>query len=342
MERTITSDPAGDNRRAVLFSSAGRRVELIHCFRQAAAELNVPLRTIAVDIDPAMSSACRAADESVAVPRCLAPEFVPSLLRICERRRVDLVVPTIDTELEILAAHRDQFCRIGTRISVPSLEITRVARNKAATASFLAAAGIQTPRTGTIDELLQAPDSWRWPVILKPLGGSSSLGLVVAPTLAAAEYAQIDRNDYVAQELWRGAEYTVNCFFDAGGTMRCAVPHRRYEMRAGEVSKGITQRLPILSAFSEALGKALHGQAFGALCFQAIVRESGEAAVFEINARFGGGYPLAHRAGANFARWLLEETSAVPSSATNEWREGVIMLRYDAAVFVEPDQSAPA
>lgn len=74
----------------------------------------------------------------------------------------------------------------------------------------------------------------------------------------------------------------------------------------------------------------------GVLCFQAFVDRQGRASVFEINARFGGGYPLAHHAGATMARWLLEERLGLPCSAHNAWREGVAMLRYDAAVFLEP------
>src|SRR3546814_1692610 len=73
----------------------------------------------------------------------------------------------------------------------------------------------------------------------------------------------------------------------------------------------------------------------GALCFQAIVDDNGDASVFEINARFGGGYPLAHRAGAAFGRWLMEERLQLPSSANDDWRNGVTMLRYDAAVFID-------
>ena len=55
--------------------------------------------------------------------------------------------------------------------------------------------------------------------------------------------------------------------------------------------------------------------------------------VFEINARFGGGYPLAHFAGAEYTRWLLEEVVGLPSTAHDGWRSGALMLRYDAATF---------
>jgi carbamoyl-phosphate synthase large subunit len=86
-------------------------------------------------------------------------------------------------------------------------------------------------------------------------------------------------------------------------------------------------------AAAEKVGEALRGQAFGALCFQAMVNASGEATVFELNARFGGGYPLADHAGAHFAKWLMEAVLGLPSSANNSWRDDVTMLRYDAAVF---------
>jgi carbamoyl-phosphate synthase large subunit len=65
------------------------------------------------------------------------------------------------------------------------------------------------------------------------------------------------------------------------------------------------------------------------------VDSHGSAYVHEINARFGGGYPLADHAGASFARWLLEEATegGRTVSAADDWREGVVMIRYDEAVY---------
>jgi carbamoyl-phosphate synthase large subunit len=104
------------------------------------------------------------------------------------------------------------------------------------------------------------------------------------------------------------------------------------EIRAGEVSKGRTERLPALMDVAQRMATVLP-RCRGAMCFQAIVSAQGEIAVFEINARFGGGYPLAHAAGATFSRWLLQEAMGAESFASDVWREGVTMLRYDAAVF---------
>lgn len=315
----------------ILISSAGRRVELIRCFRDGAAALGIDLQVIAVDRDPAMSAACQIADRTVRVPRCDRAEFIDALLEICLAHRVDLVVPTIDPELEPLSEHAVRFCEIGTDVAVSAPAVVRIARDKLRTAHVLASHRIPVPRTGRLEEVAAAPHAWPWPLMVKPRSGSSSVGTRILSS--PDRLAELRGSpEYLAQELLRGEEYTVNLFFDRAGRLRCAIPHLRYEVRAGEVAKGITRRHAELEAIAWALAEALPG-ARGALCFQAIVDAAGRPVVFELNARFGGGYPLAHRAGAHFAQWLLEESTGRPPSAHNHWQDGVLMLRYDHAVF---------
>ncbi len=244
---------------------------------------------------------------------------------------MNLLVPTIDTELAVLSQHVAQFAAVGTRVVVSSPEVVALAGNKLLTAERLAAVGVPTPRTLRLADYLRDPARLRAPVIAKPLGGSASIGIVRPRHLQ--ELAGLDPERYLVQELWQGREFTVNVFFDLSGRLCCAVPHERLEVRAGEVSKGITRDIPALAAAAEKLATALPG-AVGPLCFQAVLTPAGEFAVFEINARFGGGFPLAHRAGARFSRWLLEEAAGLPSSADRQWKVGIAMLRYDSAVFL--------
>jgi carbamoyl-phosphate synthase large subunit len=317
----------------ILFSSAGRRVELIQCFRASAAALGIEARMIAVDLDPTMSAACHVADLALPVPRCDHPELVEVMVGICADHGVDLVIPTIDPELAVLSRAAGRFRAVGSRVAVSEPTIVDMARDKLRTARCLAGHGIPVPRSALAAEVLATPDDWTWPAFVKPRSGSSSIGihLVSSPDqLAALEPA----GDQMIQELLRGEEYTVNLFFDGTGRMRCAIPHRRCEVRAGEVAKGLTTRHAGLERIAWLLGQALDG-ARAALCLQAIVDDAGAAAVFEINARFGGGYPLAHRAGAPFAQWLLEEVTGRHRSAHNDWQDGLLMLRYDAATFAD-------
>jgi carbamoyl-phosphate synthase large subunit len=315
----------------LLITSAGRRNHLMACFREDAAALGIALRVLAADFHPETSPACLQADGRFTVPHSADAAYVPRLLEICRAEQVALLVPTIDPELPVLSAHREDFAAIGTHVVIASPEVVALCQDKMNTAARLAAAGITTPQTLSLADYLLDPKRLDQPVIAKPNTGSASFGIVRPQH--AAELAALDPKKYIVQHLCHGREFTVNAFFDRRGQLRCAVPHERLEVRAGEVSKGVTRRLPSLEAAAQKLAAALPG-AMGPLCFQAIVSESGEAVVFEVNARFGGGYPLAHQAGARFSQWLLEEAAGLPNSAHNDWRADVMMLRYDAAIFV--------
>lgn len=316
----------------MLISSAGRRVSLLRCFRAEAASLGIALEVFATDLKPEWSAACLEADQALAVPAATSDAFIPFMLRICERERIGLVVPTIDTELLAFSHARNAFLAIGTEVAISEPALVEMARDKFATASFLAAAGVPTPRTATAEQVLEGGGDWPWPALAKPRSGSSSRGIRVVGD--RDDLARIAASEpYIVQEILHGREFTVNLYFDRGGALRAVVPHERLQVRAGEVEKGATSRDPTMCTLGRQLGAALAG-ATGVLCFQAFLSETGMGSVFEINARFGGGYPLVHWAGAPFARWLLEQTLALETSANDEWRADALMLRFDDAVFL--------
>lgn len=314
---------------AILIASAGRRVGLSNAFRQAARDLGMKPRIVAVDLDPSMSAACAMADTAHAVPRVTDPAYVPTLLDICQRENVRLLIPTIDTELVVLADAVAQFEAIGVRVNVASGEFVRIARDKLLTAQHLSQVGIDTPLTRTT--LGEGDDVMALPIIIKPRGGSSSAGIRIFRDDARELDGFTLPDDFIAQELLQGPEYTVNTFYDDTGTFQAAIPHQRLETRGGEMSKGRTQDVPALTDIARRIGTGLPGVR-GVFCFQAMMTDRGPV-VFEINARFGGGYPLAHHAGGNFARWLLEETHGLERTAANRWRSGTLALRYDVEAF---------
>jgi carbamoyl-phosphate synthase large subunit len=313
----------------MMISSAGRRVELLQCFRASAAELGISLTILACDLEPEWSAACQLADRSFAVPRADSEDYIPALLSLCTTEGVDLLVPTIDTELLPLSENLHRFCEIGTWVSVGDPEFVQMARNKMATAHALAALDIATPATFMLADVRNDPGSQQWPMIVKPNHGSA--GRLISTVHSADELPKVETEPLIVQQLLMGPEYTVNMFFDRSGNATTVVPHRRITTRAGEVEKGVTERHEAICDIGWKLGQELMGVR-GVICFQAIVTDKGPF-VFEINARFGGGYPLAHAAGSQFARWLLEEAAGIAPTASDGWREGVQMLRYDAAIF---------
>lgn len=319
-------------RMTMLVTSAGRRVELLNCFRESAAALGIELELLACDLRPEWSSACRSADAAFAVPRADDADYADVILSLCQAHDITLVVPTIDPELLPLSLARARFAALGCTVAVSEPALVALARDKLHTADFLSSNGIDSPRTMPLDMVLANPEGWTWPTFIKPRHGSSGRG---AQAVGGPQEILEATEPMIAQALLRGPEFTVNMFFDAAGHLRSTVPHQRLQVRSGEVEKGVTINVPELARAAQQLANALPGPR-GAMCFQAIIDADGVAKVFEINARFGGGYPLAHRAGATFARWLLEEALGLDSSATEDWLPGVRMLRYDAAIFVTP------
>src|SRR5690606_19102883 len=54
----------------------------------------------------------------------------------------------------------------------------------------------------------------------------------------------------------------------------------------------------------------------------------------ELNARFGGGYPLSYHAGADYPEWLIREyllCEQVPFY--DGWKEGTAMVRHDTEII---------
>lgn len=316
----------------ILITSAGRRVELIRCFRKAAMSIGMGLEVHACDFDPALSAGCREADHSFGVPLCSAPDYADVLFDYCRTNSIGLLVPTIDPELMPLAQARDRFAAAGTLVHVSGPETIAIVRDKERTTDVLRAAGVPVPRTGTPEEVLAAPDDWMWPLFIKPAGGSASRGIGVIRS--ADQLARNYSEPMILQELLQGTEFTVNIYVDQAGALMAAIPHRRLSIRAGEVEKGETVRRPEFEEIARTLVAALPDPA-GVMCFQLIDDRTHGPKVFEINARFGGGYPLADTAGGRFAESLLARAIGQPECASNAWRENVLMLRYDAAVYHE-------
>jgi carbamoyl-phosphate synthase large subunit len=327
----MTAEMSGEGRKnlTMMISSAGRRGELLQCFRASAEELGISLSILACDLEPEWSAACQLADRCFAVPRADSEDYIPALLALCAAERVDLLVPTIDTELLPLSESHQRFQDIGTWISVGNPEFVKMARDKMATAHALAALDIATPSTFLLADVRDNPADHQWPMLLKPNHGSA--GRLISIVNSIDELPATEPEPLILQQLLSGPEYTINMFFDRGGEASTVIAHRRVRTRAGEVEKGVTERHETVCRIGWQMAKALEGVR-GVICFQAIVTDKGPF-IFEINARFGGGYPLAHAAGAHFARWLLEESAGLDPTASDDWRDGVRMLRYDAAVF---------
>jgi len=318
----------------LLFSSAGRRVELIQCFREAAQQLKLDLVVIAIDMDPSWSPACQVADLYVRVPRCTSDEFPSQVAALCKQQKVNLIIPTIDTELSVYAGMRNSLASIGTEVLVSPEAIIKVTRDKEATAHILNNHSIPVPHTWAVEDVLQEKVHPVFPLLLKPKAGSCSKGIIKINSHSELKDIAINVTLYVLQEICTGVEFTINCFYNRTGECVSCVPHFRNFVRDGEVCFAQTKRVPAFTEIAHSLSKIFEGL-WGSLCFQGYRAYDESVKVFEINARFCGGYPICDRAGGTFARWILQDLIGREPDYHDNWREGIRMLRYDAAIFTK-------
>jgi len=315
----------------ILMTSGGRRVAMRRAFQKAQEHLGLEGRIVVTDMTET-SAAFQDADTGVTVPRCTSPEYIDTLIEICRAHEIRLLVPFIDTELDVLAANRHRFEDVGVVPVVSGPKTMAVSNDKRNTARFFQTVGLSTP------EVLNPSDAFagncKFPLFIKPAGGSCSIGSRIIHDATELEFWLSRTEDPLLLEYKDGVEYTVDVYTGLDGTVHCAVPRRRVRVRAGEVEKGITEAHATVMEQSLLAAKAL-GDARGVLTMQCIVTSDGTPHFIEINARLGGGAPLSVEAGADFPRWIMEEAlGRKPTISTPAFEANVMMLRFDDAVFV--------
>lgn len=317
-------------RHNILITSAGKRVALTKYFKETLNRFCPEAKVFTTDMNPAMAPAGYASDGCFKVPRVTDASYPSLLLEICEKNDVGMVIATIDTELLLLADLKASFQEKGINIMVSERPFVEMCRDKRNTGDFFERHGIRVPRE--IDKYHPT-----FPMFAKPYDGSLSANLHYIKT--ADELTQEILDDpkllfmeYIDKKVYK--EYTVDMYYGRDNHVKCIVPRERIEIRAGEINKGRTAKNEILTFLKDKLDY-IEG-CVGCICVQLFFHpETHDMVGIEINPRFGGGYPLSYMCGGNFPELLIREYFRKEEvKYFDTWKDGMLMLRYDDAVFV--------
>ena len=316
----------------ILFTSSGRRVELIKSFKEALHNLNLKGKVVVADCNNYISTAV-IADIYEPVPRVDDPNYINRLQEICQQYDIKLLIPLIDTELHTISLHRHSFTKLGVKVLISSPETNEICLDKRKTAAFFQQIGLDTPKIINPDTILSDSKA-QYPFLIKPADGSCSVGVTKVNNEAELKFFKDYISNPIVQEYIIGKEYTLDILVDFQGQVRCVVPRLRIATRAGEISKGKTvKNYDIINAGKKVVSAL--PEACGCITVQCFQLNDGRIVFIEINPRFGGGVPLSIKAGADYPSWiikmLLKQDFQV---AIDQWQEGVIMLRYDDSVFL--------
>ncbi len=318
----------------ILITSAGRRVSLVELFQKAIIQLDIKGKVFAVDLQE-HAPALQAADESQVVMRVTDENYIDQLLEICKINDINLIVPTIDTELSILSAASDLLSQNNIKVLVCDNDINHIFMDKRRAQSFFESNNIPTPRLYSTEESIELTND-KYPLLLKPANGSCSIGVTKVYNKKELIFFLDYLDDPIVQEFIQGDEYTIDVLVDFLGKVQCAVPRLRIETRAGEVSKAITINDKDIIDWSYRVTELMSG-VIGCVTLQCFKQKNGELKFIEINPRFGGGFPLTAAAGANYPLWILQMLSDQPiqEDMQAQWQDNFAMLRFDQGLFAK-------
>jgi carbamoyl-phosphate synthase large subunit len=338
----------------ILLTCAGRRNYLVEFFQRELGERG---RVIACDRNAA-APALAAADEGITVPAMNAPDYFDSLLAICRERQIRLLISANDLELAGLARRAEDFLEAGTIPVISDPDVIATCQDKWCTFQFLRSLEIPTPATylglESVREAL-ASGAAKFPIILKPRWGSSSIGLERIENdrelTLAYEWGNIQlrrsifwalsegdhENCLVFQEQLEGDEYGMDVVNDLDGNYFGTLARRKLVMRCGNTDRAVTVDDQQLDRLGQNLGRRLAH--VGPLDCDVMMTDSGPQ-VLDLNPRIGGGYPFSHTAGANLPAALIAWANGEPAyPAWLSSQPGVIASRCDGILIVNSVES---
>lgn len=316
----------------LLFCSVGRRCELLKDFRKTLGD---KVRLVVTDNSP-YAPALEFADVSYQVPLIKDAAYIPTILEICKKERIDAVTTLIDPEIAILAANREAFEALGITVLAPYQETAELCFDKYEMAKFLVEKGIPTIQTyGNFEEFRTAYEEGklRFPVFVKPRTGSGSVGARRVDTYEMLEEITASDTSLIIQELMTGEDLDADVYVDTVSHEPVAIfSKKKISTTIGGANKTISFKDEKLFAF---VREALKSFRFNGPLDMDLFYQDGRYYLSEINPRFGGAYLHAYGAGVDFPAYIYHNVKEKTANEdhTGKYDEEIVMMMYDSVVI---------
>lgn len=313
----------------VLITSASRKVSLVKAFKHALTHNSG--KVIAADVNP-LSPALYFADDYIMVPLSKNPEFMKTILDICVKFSIQLIIPTRDEELLLFAHNKEKFLEIGTQIMVSDPEVIKICQNKELFVDFCKKNNFRIPKTyENVNDLSEL----EFPLFIKPKIGKGGMQTFKANTKEELTLILNLIENPIIQEFIDAPEYTIDLFADFSGNVISAVPRERVNVWGGESVVTRTFKNQVIMKETIRLAESLNLLGHNTIqCFF----YNNEVIFIEVNPRFGGAASLSFAAGADspsFLIKLIEGNDLKPM--LGNFKENFIALRYVEDMFISGD-----
>ena len=254
------------------------------------------------------------ADAYVVVPPIAEREALErTLKRLCAEWQVDIVFPTTDRDLPVVAGLAAELRRDGVIVAAPAASIVEAWSDKVALLGALRDAGLPVLPLGSDARPLRAPFPW----LGKPRRGWGSQGFVTVES--AAEHAAVAADDADSRLFWQPklaafTEWSVDFAVSEAAKVSPLVARERLRTSGGFA---VVSRVGASTPVDEVALRAARWLADAGVCgvvnLQILLEPTGSQWINDVNLRPGTSSGAALGAGVNLAAFMLGQSSSAES-----------------------------
>lgn len=277
------------------------------------------------------------ADIGQTVPPAVDDSWADELIRLIKDFDVDIVIPTVDEELDHLPKLTTSLLDRDSVIA-PRQDVIDTAIDKYKSYECLKNEGHTVPQTwlGTDVDRIDAAD---FPLLVKPRSGRGSRGIEIIENRKDLE-SHLDRTDFATEELLlqeviSGTEYTTSVISTKNNQLLGIIPKEAIK-KEGITVKGATRQNSVITRSCQEIFETL--KPTGPMNVQQIVDENGDPYIIEINPRFSSTSNLTVAAGVNEFDLLLRDALGESVSRINGYETDLYILRYDDQLFLPEEK----
>lgn len=236
-------------------------------------------------------------DSFYQAPLAKSVDYVPFLLNLVEKCKIDFIFPLTDLEIDVLNSKHRLFNDLNCVICTSSPKVIEQVRNKFVVYDFFKDDdNIPSIVTYSTNNILEASILTNYPYIAKPIDGRSSEGICKIYTESGLEEVLMKSN-YIIQEVKEGSIFTVDVVRKDSTNEVIVIP--RIELLRTSNGAGLTVQM---SKCKDVICKAKYiATAFrinGCINMEFIFNEKENAYyLIDINPRFSAGIAFSNKTG---------------------------------------------
>ncbi|HWL29627.1 MAG TPA: ATP-grasp domain-containing protein [Burkholderiaceae bacterium] len=247
------------------------------------------------------------AAQRLIIPRGDDPRLLDVLHDACKARRIEALLPTVDTELFPVAAAHARFDAISVALPISPAACLRICRDKQLLMDTVKGA-VPTPESEPLTQAV-ADRVTSFPRLAKPRSGAGSRGVNKINSREHLEDMPKD-GSFLLQEFLPGEEYSVDVYVRREGRVIAAVPRERMKIDSGIAVVSRTINLPEVIESATRTAELIGIRGTANVQFKRAA--DGILKLLEVNPRYPGTLPLTAAAGVDLPKLMADELMGRP------------------------------